>query len=274
MAPLTYSLAFSRLAPVQCLTWGHPVTSGIDTIDYFISAFAMEPPGSESQYTERLVRLDSPAVYYFKPALPAQPKTRGDFELPEDATLYGCLQMMWKIHPEFDAILAEILRRDPRGLVLLLEGTSPFWTNKLLARLKRTMPDVVDRIRIIRSQKYEDFLTLTSLCDVMLDPIHFGGGNTSYEAFAFGVPIITWPSQMLRGRIAYALYDLMGIDDCTAASHEHFVDLAVDIGADPKRRREVSEKILAAHPKLFENPAGVRALEKFLKSAVAGRARS
>ena len=38
MDPLTYFLAFARLAPVQCVTWGHPVTTGIPTIDYFLSS--------------------------------------------------------------------------------------------------------------------------------------------------------------------------------------------------------------------------------------------
>src|SRR5205814_8494595 len=78
MDPVTYSLAFSRLAPVQCVTWGHPVTSGIGTIDYFISSHSLDPPGNEAHYTEELVRLKSLAVYYYRPQLPPSPKMRGN----------------------------------------------------------------------------------------------------------------------------------------------------------------------------------------------------
>lgn len=43
MCPLTYFLAFSRLAPLQAVWWGHPDTTGIPTIDYFISSDADLP---------------------------------------------------------------------------------------------------------------------------------------------------------------------------------------------------------------------------------------
>jgi len=32
-----------RLAPVQCNNWGHPVTSGFPSLDYFLSSALMEP---------------------------------------------------------------------------------------------------------------------------------------------------------------------------------------------------------------------------------------
>jgi len=39
------------------------------------------------------------------------------------------------------------------------------------------------------------FLHLQALADVLLDTIHFGGGNTSLEAFAFGTPVVTLPGR-------------------------------------------------------------------------------
>ena len=76
MEPLTYTLAFSRLAPVQCVTWGHPDTTAIPTIDYFISSEDLDTPDAQSFYTEKLVRLKLPAVYYHRPEPPQSPKTR------------------------------------------------------------------------------------------------------------------------------------------------------------------------------------------------------
>jgi hypothetical protein len=42
--PLSYFLQMGRLAPIQCLFWGNPVTSGKASVDYFISADRMELP--------------------------------------------------------------------------------------------------------------------------------------------------------------------------------------------------------------------------------------
>src|SRR5207249_1751460 len=150
---------------------------------------------AEQRYTEKLLRLANLAVCYQKPVLRDAIKTRADYGLPQSANLYGCLQMFQKFHPEFDQILAEVLRRDPDGLLLLIHGINKHWDDLLMQRFSRTMKDVVDRVRFLDRMSYHDFLALTSCCDVMLDPLHFGGGNTSFEAFAFGVPVITLPSK-------------------------------------------------------------------------------
>jgi protein O-GlcNAc transferase len=269
MDPVTYSLAFSRLAPVQCVTWGHPVTSGIPGIDYFISSDLLEPSGAEGHYTEKLVRLANLAVCYHRPALGANHKTRADFGPPQDANLYGCLQMLQKFHPEFDEILAGILRRDPRGLLLLIHGINPHWDQLLMSRFSRTMSDVVDRIRFLDRMSYADFLALTNCCDVMLDPIHFGGGNTSYEAFAFGVPVVTLPSQFMRGRITAALYKMMGLKECVVDSAQVYIDVAARIGMQRSFRESLRAEIQQRNSVLYENRSGVRELEAFFESAVA-----
>ena len=64
MEPTSFFLSFSRLAPVQALTFGHPDTSGVSTIDYFISHTNMDQPTIGQQfYTEELVAL--PGIGYW-----------------------------------------------------------------------------------------------------------------------------------------------------------------------------------------------------------------
>jgi predicted O-linked N-acetylglucosamine transferase (SPINDLY family) len=271
MEELSYSLAFSRLAPVQAVFWGHPVTTGIPTMDYFLSSELLEPDDAELHYTENLVRLPALPVYYQLPRLPVSPKGRRDFGLPGDSHLYACPQSLFKLHPEFDAILAEILRQDPRGIVVLIRGKYPSWTDRLSRRLATTMGDVVDRVRFVDRLDREGFLALNAASDVLLDPIHFGGGNTSYEGLGLGVPIVTWPSPFLRGRITLALYRQMGMLDCVASDPEDYARIAVRLGVDPGYRAAIRSKILATHHVLFENPAGVRGLETFLKEAARAR---
>jgi predicted O-linked N-acetylglucosamine transferase (SPINDLY family) len=268
MDPLTYGLAFSRLAPVQATTWGHPVTTAIPSIDYFISSDSLDPPGNENHYTEKLIRLKNLAVYYYRPALPSPARTRQDFNLPEDAHLYGCLQMLWKFHPAFDEPLAQILRRDPKGLLILIHGLNLRWDDMLMDRFRQSMPDVVDRVRFVPRQTYEDFLSLTALCDVSLDPTHFGGGNTTYESLAFNVPVITLPSPYLRGRLTLAMYDRMNMQDCVATDIGDYINKAVAIATNPEHGREICQKLAEHTPVLFENEQAVRDLESFFQQAV------
>jgi predicted O-linked N-acetylglucosamine transferase (SPINDLY family) len=264
MEPVTYTLALTRLAPVQCATWGHPVTSGIESVDYFISADALEPQGSEDQYTEKLVRLPHLAVYYYRPQA-AGAASRASFGLPDDATLYGCPQSLYKFHPEFDAILAGVLRGDPKGLLVLLKGNHPEWEQRLMQRFGQTMPDCVSRVRWIPRQDRAGYLNLMSCFDVSLDPIHFGGGNTSYEALALGVPIVTLPSGMLRGRLTYAMYKQMNLMDCAVDSPQQYIETALRLGMDRDFRQQMSEKIRSAGALIFENRACVDDLEAFFR---------
>jgi protein O-GlcNAc transferase len=270
MEPMTYALAQFRLAPVQCVSWGHPVTTGLTSVDYFLSSELLEGGDADEHYTEKLVRFKTLGMYVSRPELPATSKRRSDFGLPEDKHLYGCLQSLFKLHPDYDAILSEILRRDPQGLLLLASGKSPHWDQLFMERFRRTMPDVniAERIRWLPWQDYHDFLQITALVDVLLLPPHFGGGMTSYDALALGTPVVTLPSPFLRGRITHGMYRAMDVLDCVAESPADYVEIAVRLANDRDFRESVREKILAASGRLFEDLEAVREVERFLESVV------
>ncbi len=268
MEELSYSLAFSRLAPVQCVLWGHPVTTGIETMDYFLSSELLESAEAEQHYTETLVRLPTLPVYYYRPVLPNPLQGRSAFGLPEQGHLYGCPQSLFKLHPEFDPILREILQRDPQGWVVLLHGKHSSWAEKLRQRFAITLGEMAERILFLDRLAKPTFLNLNAVVDVLLDPIHFGGGNTSYEGLALGVPIVTLPSPFLRGRITLALYRQMQVLDCVVATPKEYIELAVRLGTEPDYRAHLRAKIQQANGVLYDNVAGVRALEEFLHSAV------
>ncbi len=199
MDPLTYTLALSRLAPIQCTTLGHPVTTGLDSIDYYISTEDLETEEAQEHYTEKLVRLKALPIYYYKPAPAAVLKAREAFGLAKEDHVYACLQSPFKLHPDFDAILGGVLRGDPRGKLLLTQSVNPHWERLLRQRFAATLPDVLDRIRFFPMLSREEYMNLLAHADVLLDPHPFGGGTTSYDGFALGTPVVTMPSRLLRG---------------------------------------------------------------------------
>ncbi len=263
MDALTYFLAFARLAPVQCVTWGHPVTTGIPAIDYYLSARDWEPEDGDQHYSERLIRLVHPPTYYYRPK-----ESGGRLPvLPEDSTIYACLQTLFKLHPSFDALLAEILRRDPRGKVLLADGARPIWSRQLRERFERSIPDVAQRIHFISNLPYADYLALVARADCLLDTTGFGGGSTSLEAFHLGRPVVTWPGRYMRGRLTYGFLRRMGILDTVADSAKRYVEIAVRLANDRAWRDSLRSRIEAASPVLFEDAGAPAELAWFFRAA-------
>ena len=265
MEPFSYFLSFARLAPVQCTSFGHPDTTGVSTIDYFISNDLYEPPGAAAHYSEQLFMLRNlgSLAYYYRPVPPSPLKSRAAFNLPADRPLYLCPQNLFKVHPDMDDLIAAILRRDPRGVVALVEGRVRNWSTLLRRRWQQSMPDVHQRIVFVPRMRESDYLNLIALADVMLDTVHFNGMNTSLEAFAVGTPVVTLPAAFQRGRHTQAMYCRMGLGDLIAGNAQAYVDEAVRLANDADYRRAVSSRILANNAVLFEDAGVVREFERF-----------
>jgi predicted O-linked N-acetylglucosamine transferase (SPINDLY family) len=271
MEPMTYFLSFARLAPVQCVSFGHPNTTGIPTMDYFISSDLFEPPEAEAHYSEKLVQLkDLPTLaYYFKPKLPAIRATPESFGLPADATLYVCPQTLYKLHPDFDEILQGILSRDGGGLVVLIAGQFQEFTDGLRERFAHSLPGLAHRVVFLPFMAFERFMQLLDLADVVLDSIHFNGMNTSLQAFAVGTPVVTLPGRLQRGRHTQAMYRKMGMSDCIAADPQHYIDIALRIGSDRAYAGAMRERILANNHVLFEDARVISEFERFFIESLA-----
>ena len=264
-----YFLPFFRLARVQCGSWGWPVTSGIPGVDYFLSSRWLEPRAAAQHYSEQLVLLDHLPNYYDPPRLTPGPTRREDFGLPPRGSIYACVQNPRKIHPDFDALASDVLRRDPAGRLVLLSAERSHVTESLRNRLQRGAPDVFSRIHWAPRMSKADYLGLIALADVVLDTVHYGGGaNTTYDALTLGVPVVTLPGEFHRGRYAMGAYRAMGIDHCIAYSQQQYVEIAVRLANDRGQRAMVSQSIAETRGVLFENRAAVHELEEFFDRAV------
>ncbi len=268
MDPWTYFLAFSRLAPVQCTTFGQPGTTGIPTVDYFLSCDRLEPADAQAHYSERLVRLPEIPHYFERPAAADESSGRTGIPLPAEARWYVCQQTLFKIHPEFDLLMGQILRRDPLGIIVLFEGQVPTWKSLLLDRLRRSVPDVVDRIVFLPRLPRDAYLRLLTQADAVLDTIHYGAGTTAMHALALGSPLVTLPGEFNRGRVAYALLQKLGISELIATSPIDYVERAIRIAQDPSLRKSLRTKILERCGVLFSNAAPAAQLEAFFVDAV------
>jgi len=202
-----------------------------------------------------------------RPARSGTARSRSHFRLADDANVYACPQMLFKFHPDFDAALAGILRGDSRAVVVTIESKYPQWEQLLVERWSRTMPDVAGRIRFLPKMPRSDFVELLACSDVMLDPFPFGGGHTSYEALALGLPVVTLPGGLLRGRLTHAMYRQMGYSDLLAKDSDDYIRIALRIGTDPGERSAARAAILDSCGVLYDDQPIVRELEDFWEQA-------
>ena len=257
MNGLTYALAAFRLAKVQCAGWGHPVSSGHRSIDYYLSSAIMEPSNADEHYSETLIRLPGLGTRYQRPPAAAA-VSREELGLPADAHLYLFPHSLFKIHPDNDAILARILAQDPQGRLVLFAGENRWVTEAYLNRLYRELTSHgVDRrrIHVLPLVSRPKFLGVNRLCDVMIDARRWSGGNTSLDALASGLPIVTWRGDLMRGRQTAGMLERLGLPELIADDDERFVAIASQLGCDPVLRMRTSANIDTTLDRLFDDAA-------------------
>ena len=272
MDKVSAQLAGMRLATVQCASWGHPVTSGFPTVDYFISSDLMEPAGAEAHYTEKLVRLPNLSIYY-EPveATPVQ-LDRRMLGLRDDAVVYWCAQSLPKYLPQHDEVFARIAASVPSSQFAFIEFAGGKGVTELFkARLDRAFQAVgmcaQDHCIFLPRLAPDRFAAAIGQCDVVLDSIGWSGCNSILESLAHDLPVVTLAGDLMRGRHAAAILAMMGIRDTTADCVDTFVSIAAAL-ADRATRIDVSSRIAASKAGLYRDLECVAGLESFLDQAV------
>jgi len=276
MASVSYLLAAMRLAPVQAAGWGHPVTTGSDVIDHYFTCAEMEPPEGDAHYVESLVRLPGLGVSYSMPS-PPPPGTRAQAGLPEDRRIYLCAQSLFKVHPEMDELLASIAAADERAVLVFFQAPARRVTEAFAARVQRALArrGVPPRgqLKFLPRMESGYFRRVLALADVVLDTPRWSGGNTSIDAFAAGVPVVTLPGRFMRGRQTLGMLRLMDLPELVAASAGDYVRIALEVARDAARNAALREAIAARRAVLFDRAEPLEAFAAALLRMGAGEAR-
>jgi protein O-GlcNAc transferase len=268
----TIKLAALRLAPIQCMAWGHPVTSGLPTIDYFLSSDLMEPENASTYYSEQLIKLPNLSIAYEMPAIPCQALTRADFNISQDAIVYLCCQSIFKYLPQYDYIFAAIARQVPNAQFVFISPHSELLAGELKQRIAKTFTsyelEFEKYCTIAPRQDTNGYLSLNLISDIFLDSLGWSGGNTTLEALACNLPVITFPGKFMRGRHTYAALKRMGIEETIAISEADYIQIAVKLGNNLSWRQTIQQMVIDRKHLLFEDTSCITALENFYEAKV------
>jgi predicted O-linked N-acetylglucosamine transferase (SPINDLY family) len=255
-----YLLPFWRPAALQGSSWGWPVTSGNPQVDLFFTSRDVDKAESGAHFTEQLVWLNGSLTIYPRPT-DRKPRPTERYGLRPGQHLYVCQQNLRKWHPDFDAILRDLFDADPEAVLAFIGHTQPTITAKLMARLRRTIPDIEARAKVFSFMPREEYLELLRAADVALDtPRYGGGGNTVADAFATGTPLVTLAGPYHRNRYGAGMLRRAGLNELASESVGDYVRTAVALAGDNDRREILSRTMSDQYAELFENPAAAEEL--------------
>jgi predicted O-linked N-acetylglucosamine transferase (SPINDLY family) len=276
MDPLAGRLAAQRLAPVQCVAWGHPETTGMPTLDYFLSSDLMEPPDGEAHYTEHLVRLPHLGLCYVPDEVRPDPLDRTELGLAPVGPVYWSGQALYKYRPDYDAVFPRIAAAVGACQFVFIgfaksRAVTAAFRERLGAAFAAFGMDADRYCVVLPPMSPERFVAAVGVADVVLDTPGWSGGKSTLDCLAQDPAIVTLPGRLMRGRHTAAILRRIGCEATIAGSVDEYVAIAARLGLDTAWRAEMRQAVARGKADAFGDVAYVRALETFLASAVVER---
>jgi len=218
-------------APIQATYLGYPATTGLPTVDYWITDTQLHPKDTQERAVEEIWRLPRCYISY-DPPNPSPPIG----PLPQTqlgVITFGSFNASRKLTPQTLKIWSEILKQVPRSR-LLLKCSDPRYSPQLM--IESFMKLGIDRERLIvyRNSPYQDHLNLYNQVDLHLDPMPYTGCTTTCEALWMGVPTLTLAGQKKMERMSTSILAHTGLEDFIAQTPEEYITKAVYFVTHPE----------------------------------------
>ncbi|MFN3075890.1 MAG: tetratricopeptide repeat protein [Alphaproteobacteria bacterium] len=217
-------------APIQAHWLGYGFTSGMESMDYFITDPYAVRPDEERWFTETVWRLPKvmrtfTMIVNPPPVAPLPMRRRG-------RPAFGSMNAFVKVTEETLEVWANLLRRVPDAVMVVMGVASPSTVEAAFARhgIGPERLEFVERLSLMAFVQ-----RITERVDVALDPFPHTGGTTSFHTLYMGVPIITMNGQHTGVRASVATVSAIGLPELVATSPDEYVDKAAALVNNPDR---------------------------------------
>lgn len=274
LQPIMTQIASLRLAPIQCATWGHPETTGLPNIDYFISNELMEPEDAQNHYSEILIKLPNLGVCHPGFLIPPPHKTPSDFHptLDTNSVIYIANQNLIKYLPKYDFIYPEIALQVPQAKFIFVERPNPYIAELFRQRLAKSFAEfnlnMDDHCLFFPLLNNDDYWNMYLIAHVFLDSINWSGCYTSMQAITCHLPVVTCKGEFMRSNQSVGLLTRINVTETIASTEAEYIQIATRLAHDQPWRETIKDKLKTNYEKMFNDQDCVTALENFLLSKV------
>lgn len=252
-----------RAAPVQVNYLGYPGTMGADYIDYIIADPTVLPAEHAGFYSEAVAWL--PDAYLStdatRPIAPTTPNRR-ELGLPEDAFVFCCFNLSYKINPDMFDVWMRLLRQVDNS-VLWLRDYNAVTSQNLRTEAQRRGIAPERLIFAPRLPLAADHLARQPQADLFLDTLPYNAHTTGTEALWVGLPVLTCLGSSFAGRVGASINNAIGMPELVTNSLSEYEALALKIARDPALCAALKEKLARnrdAYP-LFDTARFTRHVE-------------
>jgi FkbM family methyltransferase len=258
---------FAKSAPIQVSYLGYFATTGIPTIDYWITDHCLHPLDTNEKTVEKIWRLPRSYIAY-KPHSEA-PDIAPLPALSSSNITFGSFNNFSKLNAPLLSLWAKILNALPNACLLVktnnhnLEDPQERTSIEDLFQKQGIDPK---RITLISFESLsDDYLALYNKIDIHLDTFPYNGCTTTCDALSMGVPVLTLAGSRKIERMGYSLLQALGLEDWISHSPEEYIQKAIKFAQD---REKLAELRSTLRQRLLQSELGnVRGLTEALEEA-------
>jgi len=238
----TDRLAMCRLGRVQATTWGHSDTSGMDSIDYYISSRLYEVDDAQKYYSECLIQTNCLNVFY--------PKSTKECTVHIDEPYMVLAATKFKMNSETILMTKQV--QELTGTLLIVTA---YADTEILDKYNLNY-------KVFPRSELSVFMALLGGAELVLDSYPFGNCNIALQALNMGARVVTLPSNRLFGRFTQGFYKKMGYTDLIATSKDDYIMKCVRVIRDKNLgKKEISDN----NWKLFEDSQTLTNFDEIFK---------
>ena len=231
-----------RPAPVQATYLGYFTTTGLSTMDYWISDEVLHPQDTVELASETIYRLPRCCVGYVAPEDSPEVMAR---PAGEDGMILGSFNELTKLTPAAIRLWSLVMTALPDARLLLkarrLDNAS---VQEDLAQ--RFAAHGIPRSRLIfypRTASFRQHMATYGEMDIALDPLPRTGGTTTMEALWMGVPVVTLAGERFIERLSASVLAAIGLEELVAESEADYIDKVCALAADHERRQALRSSL-------------------------------